>query len=344
VLVNTPLLAVDAPSLYFRAFHGIPTTAATAADGTPVNAVRGFLDMLTTVIRNRAPGRLVCALDADWRPEWRVALLPSYKTHRVAAGGGEQVPELLVGQIPVILDLLTAVGIPAVGVAGYEADDVLGTLAATSPGPVEVVSGDRDLFQLVRDSAEGSSAEGSSAEDGSAEGGSRDAGESGAPVRLLYCGRGVARLEVCDDAAVRARFGVPAAAYVDYAVLRGDPSDGLPGVSGVGDKTAARLVTRYGSLAAILAALDDPDAGFAPGLRGKLAAARDYLAVAPRVVRVARDVSLPPLEPGLPVAPTDPDRLLELAERWNLAGPCQRMVEALPADRGRPPRPAAARK
>ncbi|MPZ27317.1 MAG: flap endonuclease [Micromonosporaceae bacterium] len=300
-----PLLAVDAPSLYFRAFHGIPTAAATTADGTPVNAVRGFLDMLSTLIRTRAPGRLVCAMDADWRPAWRVALLPSYKTHRLASGGPpgeESVPNLLVPQIPVILDLLAAVGIPAVGVAGYEADDVLGTLATVGPGPVEVVSGDRDLFQLVDDSV---------------------------PVRLLYCGRGVANLEVFDDTAVQARYGVPAGAYVDFAALRGDPSDGLPGVAGVGDKTAARLVTRHGDLATIVAALDDPDAGFAPGLRGKLAAAHDYLAVAQTVVRVARDVPLPQLDPVLPATPADPDRLLALAGTWNLAGPCRRLVDAL---------------
>lgn len=301
--MDRPLLAVDAANLYFRAFHGIPTTAATTPQGTPVNAVRGFLDMLATLIRNRRPDRLVCALDADWRPEWRVALVPSYKAHRLAPGGegAEEVPAELVPQVPMILDLLAAVGIPAVGVAGYEADDVLGTLAATYT-PVEVVSGDRDLFQLV-DDARG--------------------------VRLLYCGRGVSKLEVYDDAAVQARYGVPAAAYADLAVLRGDPSDGLPGVPGVGEKTAARLLARYGDLDSVLAALADPAAALAPGLRTKLAAARDYLTVAPDVVRVARDVPLPPLALALPTTPADPDRLLDLAERWNLAGPCRRLVDAL---------------
>lgn len=306
--MSRPLLLVDTPSLYFRAYFGVPESAARADDGSPVNAVRGFLDMLATLIRTRTPDRVVCALDADWRPAWRVELLPSYKAHRLAPDGAspnsEVVPDTLVPQVPVILDVLEAVGIATVGCAGFEADDVIGTLAATQPGPVEVVSGDRDLFQLVDDLV---------------------------PVRMLYCGRGVAKLEVCDDAAVRAKYGVPAAAYADFATLRGDPSDGLPGVSGVGEKTAARLVARYGTLDAILAALDDPDAGFAPGLRAKLAAARDYLAVAPRVVRVARDCPLPPLAAALPAAPADPDRLLALAERWNLAGPCQRLVDALHA-------------
>jgi 5'-3' exonuclease len=303
------LLLVDAPSLYFRAYFGIPESAARAPDGTPVNAVRGFLDMIATLIRGRRANRLVCALDADWRPAWRVALLPSYKAHRLADGGppgAEIVPDTLVPQVPLILDVLAAIGIPALGSPGYEADDVLGTLATTQPGPIEVASGDRDLFQLIDDAK---------------------------PIRLLYCGRGVAKLEDCDDAAVRAKYGVPAAGYADFAALRGDPSDGLPGVPGVGEKTAARLVSRYGSLDGVLAALDDPASGFAPGLRAKLAAARDYLAVAPKVVEVARDAPLPDFPTALPQAPVDPDRLLALAEKWGLASPCRRLVDALP----RPP-------
>ena len=301
-----PLLLVDSASLYFRAYFGIPESAAKAADGSPVNAARGFLDMLATLIRNRRPDRMVCALDFDWRPAWRVALLPSYKAHRLAPDGGEVVPDTLSPQVPLILELLDAIGITTVGADDYEADDVVGTLAARETAPIEVVSGDRDLFQLV-DDARG--------------------------VRLLYCGRGVAKLEDFDDAAVRARYGVPASGYADFAALRGDPSDGLPGVAGVGDKTAARLIDRYGSLAGILAALDDPAAGFAPGLRAKLVAADDYLAVAPKVVRVALDVPVPALDTALPTSPADPDRLLALAEQWNLAGPCRRLVDALAADR-----------
>jgi 5'-3' exonuclease len=243
-----------------------------------------------------------CALDNDWRPAWRVKLIDSYKKHRVAPAGGETVPDNLTPQIPVILDVLAAVGIPAVGADGYEADDVLGTLATTQPGPVEVVSGDRDLFQLVDDAK---------------------------PVRLLYVGRGVAKLEVCDDAYVTTRYGVPASGYADFAALRGDPSDGLPGVPGIGEKTAARLIARHGSLDALVGALDDPDAGFAPGVRTKLAAARDYLNVAPKVVAVARDIRLPKLDPTLPGAPADGDALVALAERYNLAGSARRLVDAI---------------
>jgi 5'-3' exonuclease len=301
-VTDRPLLAVDAPSLYFRAFHGIPESAARTAKGEPVNAIRGFMDMIAQLVRTRRPDRIVCALDASWRPRWRVDLVPSYKKHRVAHGDVEVVPPALERQIPVLLEVLAAVGIPAFGVDGYEADDVLGTLAATQRGPVEVVSGDRDLFQLVDD----------------------DRG-----TRLLYCGRGVAKLEDSDNAVVEKKYGVPARWYADFAAMRGDPSDGLPGVPGVGEKTAARLIARYGGVEAIMAALDDRDAGFAPGLRTKLADAKEYLAAALPVCKVALDVKLPDFDPTMPSAPKDPDALLALAERWNLAGSARRLVDAL---------------
>jgi 5'-3' exonuclease len=302
--VTRPLLLVDSASLYFRAFFGIPESAARAPDGSPVNAVRGFLDMVATLIRTRHPGRVVCALDEEWRPAWRVALIGSYKTHRLAGGNVEIVPEALNAQIPIILELLSAFGICTAGAPDYEADDIIGTLAAREPGPVEVATGDRDLFQVI-DDARG--------------------------VRVLYCGKGVANLEVLDDAAIQAKYGVPASGYADLAALRGDPSDGLPGVPGVGEKTAARLVVRYGGLDGILAALKDPESGFAPGLRGKLVAGADYLAVAPKVVQVARDVTIPPLDTALPASPREPERLIELAETWGVAGPVRRLVDAAAA-------------
>jgi len=306
-----PLLLVDSASLYFRAYFGIPESSALASDGTPVNAVRGFLDMLATLIRTRHPDRLVCALDEDWRPAWRVALIDTYKTHRLASTsdedadeGAETVPDPLARQVPVILATLAAFGIATAGAPEYEADDIIGTLAAREPGPVEVATGDRDLFQVI-DDARG--------------------------VTVLYCGRGVAKLEVLDDAALQARYGVPAAAYADFAALRGDPSDGLPGVPGIGEKTAARLIGRYGSLDGIISSLADPAAGFAPGLRTKLGAASAYLAVAPKVVQVARDVALPALDATLPAAPRDPARVAELAQQWNLGGATRRLTEALAA-------------
>jgi 5'-3' exonuclease len=309
--VTAPLLAVDAPSLYFRAFFGVPESSARTASGQPVNAIRGFLDMLATLVRTRKPDRIACALDADWRPAWRVELLPSYKAHRVIAEPApgvsvEEVPDTLAPQVPMLLEVLDAFGIAAFGVPGYEADDVLGTLAATASkkAPVEVVSGDRDLFQLVDD----------------------DRG-----VRLLYVGRGVAKLEDCDAGVVRAKYGVPPEAYVDFAILRGDPSDGLPGVPGVGEKTAMALVNRFANLAGIRAAATEPGSEVATGLRRKILDAAGYLDVAPKVVRVADDAPLPPVDLTMPRAPKDGDRVLALAEEWNLAGSCRRLVDALAA-------------
>ncbi len=301
-MTKQPLLLVDAASLYFRAYFGIPEKAALAPDGSPVNAVRGFMDMVATLVRTRRPDRLVCCMDADWRPAWRVKLLPEYKAQRLTGAGGELVPDNLVPQVPIIEEVLEAVGICAVGVKGYEADDVIGALAAREPGPVEVATGDRDLFQVI-DDARG--------------------------VTVLYCGRGVAKLEVLDDAALQAKYGVPAAGYADFAALRGDPSDGLPGVAGVGDKTAARLITRHGDLDGLLTALDDPESGFAPGLKGKLVAGREYLAKARQVVRVAVDAPVPKVDCTMPREPVDADRLFALAEKWGLASPAKRLVDAI---------------
>jgi 5'-3' exonuclease len=296
------LMLLDAPSLYFRAFHGIPEASVTAPDGAPVNAVRGLLDFVGYLVKTRRPSHLVACMDADWRPAFRVAALPSYKAHRLAPGGVENVPAGLVAQIPVIEQVLDALGIARLGVPGYEADDVIGTLATTATLPVEVVTGDRDLFQLVNDERQ---------------------------VRVLYTARGVGNLEVVDEAGVTKRYDIPGRSYADYATLRGDPSDGLPGVPGVGEKTAAALVRSYGSLPEILAAVADPGSGISPTVRRRLAAASDYLSVAPAVVRVARDVPVPDLVTRLPKQPRDPDTLVALSDRWNLDGPLNRVLAAL---------------
>jgi 5'-3' exonuclease len=188
------------------------------------------------------------------------------------------------------------------GAAGYEADDVIGTLATGAPMPVDVVTGDRDLFQVVDDAA---------------------------GVRVLYIAKGVGNHERVDDAWVRAKYGVSAAQYADFATLRGDTSDGLPGVRGVGEKSAASLLAAYGDLAGIRAAAHDRTSALTPGLRAKLLEADGYLAVAPQVVAVARDVDLDRTGTALPPAPADPARLAELAERYNLASPVARLLKAL---------------
>ncbi|GGO81005.1 5'-3' exonuclease [Nonomuraea cavernae] len=296
-------MLLDTPSLYFRAFYGIPDSI-TAPDGMPVNAVRGLIDMIATLVRAHSPTGMAATMDADWRPAFRVAAIPTYKAHRVAHGDVEEVPDTLVPQIPVIEEVLDAVGIARLEAPGYEADDVIGTLTHRAGGAVDIVTGDRDLFQLVDDSR---------------------------PVRVLYTVRGIRNLQTVDEAFVTAKYGIPGRAYADFATLRGDPSDGLPGVAGVGEKTAASLITRFGSLDALLSALDaGVTEGFPAGSRTRLAAARDYLRVAPDVVRVAPDAPLPAADLTLPAKPRDPEALVRLADRYGLDSPLNRLLDALP--------------
>ncbi|MFH9860988.1 5'-3' exonuclease H3TH domain-containing protein [Streptomyces sp. NPDC017202] len=306
--VTGRLMLLDTASLYFRAYFGVPDSVK-APDGTPVNAVRGLLDFIDRLVKDHRPDELVACMDADWRPRWRVDLIPSYKAHRVAeeheAGPDEEeVPDTLSPQVPVIEAVLDALGIARVGVAGYEADDVIGTFTARAKGPVDIVTGDRDLYQLV-DDARG--------------------------VRVLYPLKGVGTLQTTDEAWLRGKYGVDGRGYADLALLRGDPSDGLPGVPGIGEKTAAKLLDGFGDLAGILAAVDDPEARLTPTQRKRLDEARPYLAVAPKVVRVADDVPLPAVPTELPRTPREPEVLEGLAERWGLGGSLQRLLATLGA-------------
>jgi 5'-3' exonuclease len=299
-------MLLDAASLYFRAYFGVPDSVR-APDGTPVNAVRGLLDFIARLVADHSPDDLVACMDADWRPQWRVDLIPSYKAHRVAeevpeGSDVEVVPDTLTPQVPVIEAVLDAVGIARVGVAGYEADDVIGTLAGRAAGPVDIVTGDRDLFQLVDDARR---------------------------VRVLYPVKGMGTLQAVDGGWLRVKYGVDGSGYADLALLRGDPSDGLPGVPGVGEKTAAKLLATYGDLAGIMAAVDDPASKLSPAQRKRLAEARGYVAVAPKVVRVAGDVPLPDFDAALPSEPRDAEALEVLAERWGLGGSSQRLLAVL---------------
>ncbi|MFJ4471338.1 5'-3' exonuclease H3TH domain-containing protein [Streptomyces sp. NPDC089424] len=304
--VTGRLMLLDTASLYFRAYFGVPDSVK-APDGTPVNAVRGLLDFIERLVRDHRPTHLVACMDADWRPQWRVDLIPSYKAHRVAEeheGGPdeEQVPDTLSPQVPVIEAVLDALGIARVGVAGYEADDVIGTYTARAAGPVDIVTGDRDLYQLV-DDARG--------------------------VRVLYPLKGVGTLQLTDEAWLREKYGVAGSGYADLALLRGDPSDGLPGVPGIGEKTAAKLLAEFGDLAGILAAVDDRKARLTPTQRKRLDESRPYLSVAPTVVRVAADVPLPDVDTAVPRAPRDPAALETLSERWGLGGALRRLLTTL---------------
>ena len=316
--MSAPVLLLDGASMWFRSYFGLPSSL-TAPDGRPVNALRGFIDAVATLITRERPGRLVVCLDLDWRPQWRVDLIPSYKAHRVAevdevaeADHLEEIPDDLSPQVDMILEVLEAYGIATAGADGYEADDVLGTLAAAERhDPVVVVSGDRDLLQLV--------------------------GDEPVAVRVLYLGRGLSNATKFGPTEVAERYGVPLArageAYAELALLRGDPSDGLPGVPGVGEKTAATMLTRYGCLDAILTAADDPKSDLPKAFRAKLLAAGDYIEAARPVVRVARDAPVHFYTDGdrLPRQPADPKRVAELAQAYGISSPIARLQKALDA-------------
>lgn len=280
------VLLVDYSSLLYRAFHSIPPTV-------PMHAVYGFLGMLARLVTDRPPTSLGIAVDEDWRPAFRVDALPSYKAHRVADEDADDpvAPQEAVGRA-----VLAALGVAVVGAAGYEAEDVIAALAARSREPVEIVSGDRDLFALVRDP----------------------------DVAVLYPMSGTSTLLRVDEAEITRRYGIPGRAYAGFAILRGDPSDGLPGVPGIGEKTAARLLATHGSLEAVLAATDLP-----PAVARRLAAAAGYLDAARRVVPPVADLPLPATSLDLPARPADPATLARLGREHRLDGAVARLARAL---------------
>ena len=302
VRVNRPNLQLfDTASLYFRAFFGLPASLK-AQDGQSVNAVRGLLDFMAKFITDYRPTHAAACWDNSWRPAWRVDLVPSYKAHRVLSGQLEVVPDELTPQVPLILAVLDALGIAVVGADGFEADDVIGTLATLSSMPVDVVTGDRDLFQLVDDAR---------------------------AVRVLSVVKGVRNHEKMTDESLLAKYGINGAGYADFATLRGDASDGLPGVAGIGEKTAARLIADYGDLEGVLAAASSKK--LSPALTARLGAAIPYLGPAREVVRVRTDVPLKVSEDDLllPTVPAKPEVFAELCDLLNLGGPGDRIVAAL---------------
>lgn len=290
-------LLVDAASLIYRALFSTPDTVI-APDGSPINAAHGFLGMLARLISDHDPDFICCAADEDWRPQWRVELIGSYKAVRADAGSAqEKAEELLAPQMPVLFEILEGCGIPVVGHPGYEAEDVIGTLAERAPGRVAIVSGDRDLFQLVRDPK----------------------------VFVLYPRRGVSKMDEVNEGYIEARYGIPGRTYLDFAVLRGDPSDGLPGVRGIGEKLASSLVARYGSLDGVLKAATSSNPGVAIG---KVRHDIDYVERATQVATIPTDLPLPDVDLVRPRS--DPDAsLFKVARQAGLEGALRRLVQAL---------------
>jgi len=295
-------MLLDSASLWYRAYYGMPDTL-TAPDGTPVNAIRGYVDMTARLLSVYKPNRLVACLDGDWRPSWRVELFPDYKANRLEEEGGEEEePETLTPQIPILLDLLDLFGIPVVGVDDYEADDVMATYAEIEKGPIRIVTGDRDLFQMVDDK--------------------RD-------IKVVYLAKGISQHDLVDYSYVANKYGIPGDRYALFAMFRGDPSDGLPGVKGIGEKGAALIANAFANVDDAVAGAHAAHDSLPPALAKKIIAGADYLKIAPTVVQVARNAPLPQVDLAMPEAPKDLSEIYQFKERYGLGASVDRLISAL---------------
>ena len=296
------LMLIDSASLWYRAYYGMPDTLVNS-EGAPVHAIRGFLDMSARLISQYKPNRLVACLDGDWRPSWRVDLFPEYKANRVDVEGDEEAePETLTSQIPILLDVLEALGIPLIGADDYEADDVIATYSVQEPGPTLIVTGDRDLFQLVDDKRK---------------------------VKVVYLARGIANHDLVDKKWISTKYEIPGDRYALFAMIRGDASDGLPGIKGIGEKGAGLIANSFSSMQEVIQAAQGEDERLTPALRKKLLADIEYARIAERLVHCALDVPIPKVELKIPKTQPDLSRVYQLKEEHNLGASIDRFISAI---------------
>ena len=296
------LALIDSASLWYRAYYGMPDTLR-SPQGEPINAVKGFIDMTARLVNQYQPDRLVLCLDGDWRPSWRVDLFPEYKANRVDDEGEEELePDLLTPQIPLILDFFEASGIPLVGVDDYEADDVIATYSKTEKGPIRIITGDRDLFQLVDDNRN---------------------------VAVAYLAKGISNHDLVDLAWIAAKYGIPGERYGLFAMIRGDASDGLPGIRGIGEKGAAAIAQSFSSMSEVIDAAHKEDDRLHPTHRKKILADLDYARIAEKLVTCATDIRLPSVELNLPQEPQDRKYLENMKKDYGLGASVDRLISAL---------------
>ena len=295
------LMLLDSASLWYRAYFGMPDTLVSPS-GLQVNAIRGYLDMTSKLINLYKPNRIVACLEGDWRPSWRVELFPDYKMNRLDESGEEEEPDTLSPQIPILLDLLEALGFPMLGVDDYEADDLMATFAVNQPGPVRIVTGDRDLFQLVDDK--------------------RD-------VKVVYLAKGIANHDLVDLKWIEQKYEIPGDRYGLFAMIRGDASDGLPGIKGIGEKGAASIAKQFTNLDEVMKAATNDDQRLTTNIRKKLLESAEYAKIAPKLVGCAIDVSIPEMSIDLPKKPLDTKKIQEIKEQFGLGTSVDRIMNAL---------------
>lgn len=288
--------------MYYRAFYALPEKM-TAPDGSPHNAIRGFLTTLTKLFTIHHPSGLVAAWDNDWRPAWRVELMPSYKSHRVEISSGlEEVPDTLSPQINAISQILDAWGIARIGIDGFEADDVIASVASQHQGRSFVVTSDRDLIQVVTERVS----------------------------LLLQVSGGVENWPILDPVNIESKYGVSPTHYLAMAALRGDPSDGLPGIVGIGDKTASALINTYSNIEALVAAslTSTYEKPLTPRLAERISAGADYLEAALAVVTAETRLPVSAWSFDVPYEPVDMEALNELAVQWGVEKYVDELLQA----------------
>ena len=296
------LMLIDSASLWYRAYYGMPDTLL-SPKGEPINAVRGFIDMTARLINAYQPDRIAICLDGDWRPSWRVELFPDYKSNRLDDNGEEEEePDLLTPQVPIILDFFDALGIPIIGADDYEADDVIATLARREAGPVRVVTGDRDLFQLVDDE--------------------RD-------VKVVYLAKGVSAHDLVDRSWISNKYGIPGERYALFAMIRGDASDGLPGIKGIGEKGAAEIATNFTTVSELIDAATKGDERLREIHRKRINDDINYARIVEKLVSCADQIALPRMDFKIPSGAQDVKSLKKLTDHFGLATSLGRIESAL---------------
>lgn len=295
------LMLLDSASLWYRAYFGMPNTLVSPT-GQPVNAIRGYLDMTSRLLVKYQPNRIVACLEGDWRPSWRVELFPDYKLNRLDEEGAEEEPDTLGPQIPILLDVLDALGIPLLGVDDYEADDLIATFSVKQPGPVRIVTGDRDLFQLADDK--------------------RD-------VKIVYLAKGISNHDLVDLKWIQDKYQIPGDRYALFAMIRGDSSDGLPGIKGIGEKGAMVIANLFKTMPEVMLAAAGADEKLSSNIRKKLLESSQYAAIAPKLVGCALDVAIPEMEIAMPIKPKSLEKIIRLKDEYGLGASIDRIMSAL---------------
>ena len=295
------LMLLDSASLWYRAYFGMPDTLVSPT-GQPVNAIRGYLDMTSRLLVKYQPNRIVACLEGDWRPSWRVELFPDYKLNRLDEEGAEEEPDTLGPQIPILLDVLDALGIPLLGVDDYEADDLMATFSVKQPGPIRIVTGDRDLFQLADDQ--------------------RD-------VKIVYLAKGISNHDLVDLKWIQDKYQIPGDRYALFAMIRGDSSDGLPGIRGIGEKGAMVIANLFKTMPDVMQAAASSDERLSPNIRKKLLESSQYAAIAPKLVGCALDVAIPEMEISMPKKPKSIEKIIKLKDEFGLGASIDRIMSAL---------------